>query len=139
MADIGNKVGYGKKGDIPQALTDQKIDAGDFIVTSDTKEFGFVKPDGTVIYPKNKDPVFESIEEAEEYISSNPDSIYVGQDIMIKSDDGNYYSYKIQESEEGNGFIITDSNSPEMIEKAKQEAIEESKEYADSIFTIVEF
>ena len=141
MADIGNKVGYGEKGNIPQALTDKKIDAGDFIITSDTEEFGFVKPDGTVIYPRNKDLIFESIEEAQLYIDSNVNTIYAGQKILIKADDGKYYSYTIQPSNESGGgeFIIDEDDSSAAIEQAKQEAITESKNYIDSALTIVEF
>ena len=139
MSDVGNKVGYGKKGNIPQALTDQKIDAGDFIITSDTEEFAFVKPDGTVMYPRNRDLIFESKEEAELYVDSNVDTIYAGQTIIIKADDGKYYEHTIQPSDEGGGFIIDEGDSSAAIEKAKQEAITESKNYVDSVLTIVEF
>lgn len=141
MAEMRNKTGYGAKADIDQAIIDKKIDAGDYIITSDTEEFAFIKPDGTVMYPRNRNLIFESIEEAESYIESHKNTVYAGQTIIIKSDDGKYYNYTIQLSDEGGSgeFVIENGNSSESIEQAKQEAITESKNYVDSILTIVEF
>lgn len=136
------KIGYGAKDDIEQALTAQTLDSGDIIFTSDTEEFAFVKPDGTVMYPKSRDLIFESVEEAEDYIEANPDSVYPGQTIIIKTEDGNYNSHTIQPSTEGEGgstLVIDSGTSAEAIEQAKQEAIAESKSYVDSALTVVEF
>lgn len=136
-----SKIAYGKRENIEAAVAEKKVDTGDIIFTSDSEEFAFIKPDGKIMYPKNKGLIFESMEEAEAYVDSNPNSIYAGQSILIKEDDGKYNTYMVQlvnESGEEN-FVIESGGSTVAIEKAKQEAITESKNYIDSALTIVEF
>ena len=48
------KIGYGNKADIETAITAATIDEGDVIFTKDTEELAFVKPDKSVMYPKNR-------------------------------------------------------------------------------------
>lgn len=48
------KIGYGNKADIDTAITATTIDEGDIIFTKDTEELAFIKPDKTVMYPKNR-------------------------------------------------------------------------------------
>lgn len=48
------RIGYGEKDNIATAISQQKIDSGDIIITSDTEEFAFVKPDGEVLYNKSR-------------------------------------------------------------------------------------
>ena len=141
MATMKSKVGYGEKGKIPQAIEGQQLDSGDIVFTSDTEEIGFIKPDGTVMYPQGRILVFESLSLAQEYANSGSGTIYAGQLVKVKLDDGKYYTYTLQSSDSG-GFTLEKDNgglSTEDIEQAKQEAITESKNYIDSALTIVEF
>lgn len=141
MATMKSKVGYGEKGKIPQAIEGQQLDSGDIVFTSDTEEIGFIKPDGTVMYPQGRILVFESLSLAQEYANSDSGTIYAGQLVKVKLDDGKYYTYTLQSSDSG-GFTLEKDNgglSTEDIEQAKQEAITESKNYIDSALTIVEF
>lgn len=48
------KIGYGNKADIDTAITATTIDEGDVIFTKDTEELAFIKPDKSVMYPKNR-------------------------------------------------------------------------------------
>lgn len=48
------KVGYGNKANIETAITATTIDEGDIIFTKDTEELAFIKPDKTVMYPKDR-------------------------------------------------------------------------------------
>lgn len=48
------KIGYGNKADIDTAITATTIDEGDIIFTKDTEELAFIKPDKTIMYPKNR-------------------------------------------------------------------------------------
>ena len=48
------KIGYGNKADIGTAITATTIDEGDVIFTKDTEELAFIKPDKSVMYPKNR-------------------------------------------------------------------------------------
>lgn len=48
------KIGYGKKTDIANAILESTLDSGDIIITSDSEEFAFVKPDGKVLYGKSR-------------------------------------------------------------------------------------
>lgn len=140
MAEMKSKVGYGEKDKVPQAIEGQQLDSGDIVFTSDTEEIGFIKPDGTVMYPTGRILVFESLSLAQEYTNSGSGTIYAGQLVKVKLDDGKYHSYTLQSSDSG-GFILEEDSggSAEEIEQAKQEAITESKNYVDSALTVVEF
>lgn len=48
------KIGYGNKADINTAITSTTIDEGDIIITKDTEELAFIKPDKSVMYPKDR-------------------------------------------------------------------------------------
>lgn len=48
------KIGYGNKADIDTAITSTTIDEGDIIITKDTEELAFIKPDKSVMYPKDR-------------------------------------------------------------------------------------
>ena len=48
------KIGYGNKTNIDTAITATTIDEGDIIFTKDTEELAFIKPDKTVMYPKDR-------------------------------------------------------------------------------------
>lgn len=48
------KVAYGNKTDIETALTAQTIDSGDLIITKDSEELAFVKPDNTAMFIKSR-------------------------------------------------------------------------------------
>ena len=55
MSDpMKTKVGYGNKDDIQTAISEQKIDAGDIIVTKDTEEGAFIRPDNSVLFLKSR-------------------------------------------------------------------------------------
>lgn len=101
MAEMKWKVGYGAKDDISQAIEESKIDAGDFIITSDTEEMGFVKPDSTVIYIKSRPEIFISLLQAQEYIGSGVGTVYAGQQVVAKLEDEKYHTYTVQPSDEG--------------------------------------
>lgn len=46
------KIGYGKSTSLQEAITNETIDAGDVVFTSDTEEVAFIKPDNTPMYAK---------------------------------------------------------------------------------------
>lgn len=48
------RIGYGNKADINTAITETTIDEGDIIFTKDTEEFAFIKPDKSVMFPKDR-------------------------------------------------------------------------------------
>lgn len=48
------KFGYGNKSDIESAIADQTLDSGDIIITKDTEELGFVKPDNSTMFIKSR-------------------------------------------------------------------------------------
>ena len=48
------KIGWGNKGDIETAITEQKLDAGDIVITKDTEEGAFIKPDNSVLFLKSR-------------------------------------------------------------------------------------
>ena len=48
------KIGYGNKTDIDTAIAATTIDEGDIIITKDTEELAFIKPDKSVMYPKDR-------------------------------------------------------------------------------------
>ena len=48
------RIGYGNKADINTAITETTIDEGDIIFTKDTEELAFIKPDKSVMFPKNR-------------------------------------------------------------------------------------
>lgn len=48
------KIGYGNKTDLDTAITATTIDEGDIIFTKDTEQIAFIKPDKTVMYPKDR-------------------------------------------------------------------------------------
>lgn len=48
------KIGYGKKTNIANAIEESTLDTGDIIITSDSEEFAFIKPDGEVLYGKSR-------------------------------------------------------------------------------------
>lgn len=48
------KIGYGQKANLAAAIESQKVDAMDIVVTSDTAEIAFIKPDGAEMYLKSR-------------------------------------------------------------------------------------
>lgn len=48
------RIGYGNKADIDTAITETTIDEGDIIFTKDTEELAFIKPDKSVMFPKDR-------------------------------------------------------------------------------------
>lgn len=48
------RIGYGNKADINTAITETTIDEGDIIFTKDTEELAFIKPDKSVMFPKDR-------------------------------------------------------------------------------------
>ena len=101
MADMKWKVGYGAKDDVAPAIEEQTLDSGDFIITSDTEEMGFVKPDGTAMYIKSRPEIFISLSAAQEYIGSGAGTVYAGQIIVAKLEDEKYHTYTVQPSDGG--------------------------------------
>lgn len=101
MADMKWKVGYGAKDDVASAIEEQTLDSGDFIITSDTEEMGFVKPDGTAMYIKSRPEIFISLSQAQEYIASGAGTVYAGQIIIAKLEDEKYHTYTVQPSDGG--------------------------------------
>ena len=93
------KFGYGLKANILSAIEQNKLDTGDIIISSDTKEIAFVKPDSTLIYLKSRDEVFESLSNAQLYLEDA--SAYAGETIKIKLEDGKYHTYILQSSDDG--------------------------------------
>lgn len=51
---LQSKIGYGNKSDIDTAITEAKIDEGDLIVTKDTAELAFIKPDKSKVFIKSR-------------------------------------------------------------------------------------
>ena len=101
MADMKWKVGYGAKDDVASAIEEQTLDSGDFIITSDTEEMGFVKPDGTAMYIKSRPEIFISLSQAQEYIASGAGTVYAGQIIIAKLEDEKYHTYTVQHTDGG--------------------------------------
>lgn len=54
MADLNVKFATGEKGKIEEAKTAGKLDANDFVVTSDTDELAFINKDGETKFLKSK-------------------------------------------------------------------------------------
>lgn len=48
------KIGYGKKSDIENAVTSATIDEGDLVITKDTEELAFIKPDKSTMFIKSR-------------------------------------------------------------------------------------
>lgn len=48
------KFGYGNKTDIPTAISESTIDEGDLVITKDTEELAFVKPDKSTMFIKSR-------------------------------------------------------------------------------------
>lgn len=48
------KFGYGNKSDISTAISDSAIDEGDLIITKDTEELAFIKPDKSTMFIKSR-------------------------------------------------------------------------------------
>mgnify|MGYP001851050052 CR=1 FL=1 len=48
------KLGYGNKTDIDIAVSETKIDEGDLVVTKDTEELAFIKPDKSKLFIKSR-------------------------------------------------------------------------------------
>ena len=48
------KIGYGNKDAIETAITEQKLDSGDIVITKDTEEGAFIKPDNSVLFLKSR-------------------------------------------------------------------------------------
>ena len=101
------KFGYGLKANILSAIEQNKLDTGDIIISSDTKEIAFVKPDSTLIYLKSRDEVFESLSNAQLYLEDA--SAYAGETIKIKLEDGKYHTYILQSSDDG--YTLEESGS----------------------------
>ena len=93
------KFGYGLKALIESAISSGQLDAGDIIITSDTKEIAFVKSDKSVVYSKSRDEIFETLENAQAYLSNA--AAYVGETIKAKLEDGKYHTYVLQPSDSG--------------------------------------
>lgn len=51
---IRNKTGYGDKSKIEEVKTSGKVNEGDYVVTKDTHELGFITPEGETIFLKSK-------------------------------------------------------------------------------------
>lgn len=54
MADLKVKFATGEKGKIEEAKTSGKLDANDFVVTSDTDELAFINKNGETKFLKSK-------------------------------------------------------------------------------------
>lgn len=48
------KIGYGNKSDIETAVTTAAIDEGDLVITKDTEELAFIKPDKSTMFIKSR-------------------------------------------------------------------------------------
>lgn len=48
------KIGYGNKVDIENAITSAAIDEGDLVITKDTEELAFIKPDKSTMFIKSR-------------------------------------------------------------------------------------
>ena len=48
------KIGYGNKADIDTAISETAIDEGDLIITKDTEELAFIKPDKSTMFIKSR-------------------------------------------------------------------------------------
>lgn len=48
------KIGYGNKPDISEAISEATIDGGDLIITKDTEELAFIKPDKSTMFIKSR-------------------------------------------------------------------------------------
>lgn len=100
MSNTKFKLGYGNKQNIQSAISEGLLDGGDLIITKDTREFAFIKPDSeNTLLVKSRVEVFDSLTDAEEYVASDT-SAYAGEPIIIKINDI-YKTYMIQESISG--------------------------------------
>ena len=48
------KIGYGNKADIDTAISETAIDEGDLVITKDTEELAFIKPDKSTMFIKSR-------------------------------------------------------------------------------------
>lgn len=122
MADKKWRLGYGDESAIVSALEAGKLDGADLIVTKDTKRIAFVKPsDKSILFVKSKLETFDSIESANEYLTTDK-SVYVGELISVLVDD-KYRTYRVQELE--SSFVLEDIET-------------ESKEYVQVVDVLPE-
>lgn len=95
--DLYTKLGYGKSGDVDKAIEDGVLDGRDLVITKDTEELMFIDDEKQIHTIRSKPLIFESENEALQYInnSSNSEKIYLGQQIVIKTNN-EYVTYTIQ-------------------------------------------
>ena len=119
-----SKVGYGLKSNVSSAIQSGKIDQYDIIFTTDTKEAGFILPDGTPMYVKSRDAY-----DTEDAAKTDG---YAGQVITVLVN-GEYKPYILQQSE--SGLVLsqfgTDSKQYVIVGTRPEEGQEQGVVYID--------
>lgn len=78
---IQTKIGYGDKENIDNAISEAKIDEGDLVITKDTDELAFIKPDKTKVFIKSRSTKEHVLNGTDLGALSNGDSIPEGIDM----------------------------------------------------------
>lgn len=108
------KFGYGLKDKLATAVSQGKLDAGDIVIVSDSKQMAFIESDLSVTYLKEKGEIFKSLNEAEGYLTSP--AAYVGETVKALLEDGKYHIYILQPFE--NGYVLEEvGKEPNVIEE----------------------
>lgn len=92
---------------IKQKVTEGAIKPGSFCVTS-TGKAALVITDKSVVEIADTPLIFESKEEADQFIADESSNVKPGQTIVIKGEDGTYDCFIIQDDGEG-GIKIPDT------------------------------
>ena len=101
------KFGYLSYEDMLQRISDNKLNAYDFVFGKDTREYYIISPDLQPISIKSKIHVFNSVEEAEDSLNQNADT-HIGQLVAVL-DNGVYRGHIVNKnaSRNKNAYTVT--------------------------------
>lgn len=104
------KIGYGQKENIDSAITEQKIDSGDIVFTSDTDELAFITPENKAKFIKSRSSKEYTLNGTSLGALQNGDIIPIGIDmdgllnlITQKAVVPTYYQPSVSIAKNGNG------------------------------------
>ena len=105
--DTRVKFGYLSYEDMLQRISDNKLNAYDFVFGKDTREYYIISPDLQPISIKSKIHVFNSVKEAEDSLNQNADT-YTGQLVAIL-DNGVYRGHIVNKTvtRNTNAYTVT--------------------------------
>lgn len=89
---------------VEELVTAGSITPGYLCITSVGDKLCFVRPDNTVSVLSNEDRIFESMEDAENFITDSNEDVKAGQIVVIKDGD-TYKQYVVNPGAEG-GFEL---------------------------------